>query len=212
MIAFAEENIEGFIRASMILPGWMRELALSWVLLRKTQTSLGRLHGYSQTTASSLLRSGFAAMCCFHLFGGEPQRADIEQHFPESMRKIKRKKRAGWTEIDAIEAACLFAETRSFAEVAKRMGMRRPDVRWAVKTACSQLSGIRNVSANKGLEHTGASPQAQAIAVWLVVIAGRRADARRFTERRITGPDLLGEFEREIASPGFESVFAVRAA
>lgn len=200
IISYIHDNFGKFMEYIKFLSLEDQELLLSYYLLGKTQWSIARLHGSTQTICSFKLRLAMKRLGTYILMGVpsvEKINAILEQygntHFTEQI-----------CYADLID---VYAKTRSFKSVASQFGVKRPDVRRALSALSKQLL---------------ASKEAPILALGAYVfglIDKASAQGRGLSQRERAkicpiyrrDPNLLGQFEVDVTTQDFDHFLVSRA-
>ena len=200
IISYIQDNFGKFMEYLKFLSFEDQELLLSYYLLGKTQWSIARLHGSTQTICSFKLRLAMKRLGTYILMGVPS--ADKINTILEHYGTTNFTERIRYA--DLIDA---YAKTRSFKSVASQFGVKRPDVRRAM----SSLS-----------KHLLASKEAPVIALGAYVfglIDKASAQGRGLSQREKVkicpiyrrDPNLLGQFEVDVAVQDFDHFLVSRA-
>lgn len=200
IVGYIQENFGQFMEYLKHLSFEDQELLLSYYLLGKTQWSIARLHGSTQTICSFKLRLAMKRLGTYILMGIpsiEKINAVLETQdcvdFAPGIRYA-----------DLID---LYAKTRSFKAVAAQFGVKRPDVRRALSTLSKQLLASREAPVLAlGAYVFGLIDKASAQGKGL----SQREKAKICPIYR-RDPEMLGRFEVNVASPDFDQLLVSRA-
>lgn len=131
-VTYIQEHFDNFMEYLRYLSEEDQELLLSYYLLGKTQWSIARLHGSTQTICSFKLRLAMKRLGLYIILGN-PTSEKINQIL-KSINQHKYSNRVLYS--DLIEA---YANTRSFKAVAAQFGLARPEVHRALSSLSKQL-------------------------------------------------------------------------
>lgn len=200
IISYIHDNFGKFMEYLKFLSFEDQELLLSYYLLGKTQWSIARLHGSTQTICSFKLRLAMKRLGTYILMGvpsAEKINVILEQvgttHFSENIRYA-----------DIID---LYAKTRSFKAVALSYGVKRPDVRRALSSLSKQLLATKD------------APTLALGAYVFGLIDKASAQGRGLSQRERAkicpiyrkDPALLGDFVVNVAGEDFDHLLVSRA-
>ncbi len=200
IVSYIHDNFGRFMEYLKFLSLEDQELLLSYYLLGKTQWSIARLHGSTQTICSFKLRLAMKRLGTYILMG------------VPSIDKINSILEAeGCIEftpgIQYADLIDLYAKTRSFKAVAVQFGVKRPDVRRALSTLSKRLL---------------ASKEAPVLALGAYVfglIDKASAQGKGLSQRERAkicpiyrrDPEILGYFEINVSNPAFDQALVSRA-
>lgn len=200
IISYIHDNFGKFMEFLKFLSFEDQELLLSYYLLGKTQWSIARLHGSTQTICSFKLRLAMKRLGTYILMGmpsADKIHLILEKvgttHFTESIRYA-----------DLID---LYAKTRSFKAVALQYGVKRPDVRRALSGLSKQLLAAKD------------APTLALGAYVFGLIDKASAQGRGLSQRERAkicpiyrrDPAMLGDFVVNVASEDFDHLLVSRA-
>jgi hypothetical protein len=200
IISYIHDNFGKFMEYLKFLSFEDQELLLSYYLLGKTQWSIARLHGSTQTICSFKLRLAMKRLGTYILMGvpsADKIHGILEQfgstHFTEKIRYA-----------DLIDS---YAKTRSFKAVAVQFGVKRPDVRRALSSLSKQLLAAKE------------APVLALGAYVFGLIDKASAQGRGLSQREKAkicpiyrrDPALLGQFEVDVTVPDFDHFLVSRA-
>jgi hypothetical protein len=173
-------------------------MLLCYYALHTTQDSLAPLFKFSQTNVSSQLRMAVKTLCAY--MSGNPSQERLRACLEAAGEE-------GGLAAPLSQLIAEYAECRSFVEVADKHGIRRPEVRKAMRKVSDALCAAN-----------GAEEQALGAYIWLLI---DKASARGtgLTARRRSSmcpivrsdPDTLGQFRVRVDDPGFDSWFVPKA-
>jgi hypothetical protein len=199
-----KDNFSVFAKFLRMLPSEDQELLLSYYMLGKPQWCLAKLYRSTQTVCSVKLRMAVKKLGTIALFHGHPT--------VESMTPVL--ERIGINHLieksQAVTTATLIVEyrtLRSFALVAKKLGVMRPHVRRALSIAAKTLlaSSIDDEVA-LGAYVFGLIDKASSSGHGY---SQRKRDKHTHVFRQ--DPPLLGSFRIPVQHPEFEHILTSRA-
>ena len=201
IMTYIHDNFPKFMEYLRYLSREDQELLLAYYLLGKTQWSIARLHGSTQTICSFKLRLAMKRLGTYILMGVptvDKIDAILEQHptgvfFDENIRYSQL--------IDA------YSKTRSFKSVALQFNQNRPVVRRALSNLCKSL-----------LSSTEASTLALGAYVF-GLIDKASAQGRGLSQREKAkicpiyrrDPEMLGSFVVDVSSAEFDHFLISKA-
>ena len=204
-ISYIQDNFGKFMEYLKFLSFEDQELLLSYYLLSKTQWSIARLHGSTQTICSFKLRLAMKRLGTYILMG-IPSKEKINQTLG-TIDMVNFQPEESAAPIPYSDMIDLYAKTRSFKTVALAFGVKRPDVRRALS------------SLSKTLLATKESPTLALGAYVFGLIDKASAQGRGLSQRERAkicpiyrrDPDMLGKFEVNVAAPEFDHFLLSRA-
>lgn len=200
ILSYIHDNFGKFMEYLKFLSLEDQELLLSYYLLGKTQWSIARLHGSTQTICSFKLRLAMKRLGTYILMG-----------IPSVDKIHAILERFGTTqftpEVTYAEIIDCYAKTRSFKSVAAAYGAKRPDVRRALSSLSKQLLAAKD------------APTLALGAYVFGLIDKASAQGRGLSQREKAkicpiyrkDPAMLGHFEVDVAAPEFEHFLVSRA-
>jgi hypothetical protein len=210
---FSEDNIEDFIESHVssfltyirFLPKNEQDLLLDYYLLGRTQNGLALIYKTTQTVCSANLRRAVRALTAILMFKGHPSREQLAPILDAAQVNVTAlPSHSSYTAtVPLVDLIMAYLETRSFAEVATKFKVHRPQIRRAIREAAKALQ----VSAN---------PAHEAVGYWMELLIegmsmfgagiGKKAIARQ-ANLELSDPALLGEFRIRIEDETFENMF-----
>ena len=200
IVGYIHDNFGKFMEYLKYLSFEDQELLLSYYLLGKTQWSIARLHGSTQTICSFKLRLAMKRLGTYILMGVPSiDKINAILEAEDCLEFMPGVQYSGL--ID------LYAKTRSFKAVAAQFEVKRPDVRRALSTLSKRLL---------------ASKDAPVLALGAYVfglIDKASAQGKGLSQRERAkicpiyrrDPEMLGYFEVNVQSPEFEQLLVSRA-
>jgi hypothetical protein len=208
------QHFPDWLKAIRRLSPEQQEMLLSYYCLGKSQDSIGQLNGDNQSLCSFQVRLATRLAAAYVLMGGPPSAA--------WMKPILEK--AGFENVlktvplsQAIEE---YESCRSFAQVADRHKLHRPDLRRAMRQASNHL--VKGVFASReGVTEVPLAPQESSLGTYLFNLLayahpetrGASNPRRKKLSRCVIkkDPDCLGQFRIDVSDPGFGAMFAPQA-
>jgi hypothetical protein len=201
---FTREHFPKMLRAIRALPKEQQEMLLSYYLLNKTQSTLARFFGITQTICSFRLRMSVKLVGCYMMMNGRP---DAQKMRPILIRHgLEHKLKTPLSELIEEYARC-----RSFAAVAYRHKIHRPDIRRAMSEASKALLDISVHDEHEVPSIT--DPEGIALGAYIHSLIDRanpdgigttkRQSAKSFRVFVVTEPACTGEFRIAVNDPGF---------
>lgn len=200
IMTYIHDNFSKFMEHLKYLSFEDQELLLAYYLLGKTQWSIARLHGSTQTICSFKLRLAMKRLGTYMLMGVptiEKIDSILEQHdtayFTPTIRYSQM--------IDA------YSKTRSFKAVANQFSLKRPDVRRALSTLSKSLLTSKD------------APTLALGAFVFGLIDKASAQGRGLSQRERAkicpiyrrDPEMFGSFVVDTATPEFDHFLVSRA-
>jgi hypothetical protein len=185
---------------------------ITYYLLKTTQSNLGRVHGITQTVASSQLRLAVKALTAIILHGGNPSQAHLDPAMVAiglpvlpMLCYVDGHVRGGNDPVNVptAELICTYAETRNFSSCSNKYGVHRPEIRRGLVKVYTALQASDQ-------------PLYQALGSWVEILPERMAfRGGGFTKREAgklgiqvrTDPDVLDMFRVNVEDPNYISLF-----
>jgi hypothetical protein len=200
--AYVWNNFHDFITKIRNLSEEDQELLLSYYILGKTQTSLALVNKSTQTICSSKIRMAVKRLGA-HVLLGEITEEVLDDLLTKSGNKFYEKDKS----IKMSTLVLLYSKVNSFQDVADALGLYRPDVRRAI----TNLSKALLVEPDLKLTALGAYVHGliERSAIRGFGPSKTRVISRSHMYRR--DPDILGDFDINLADPNFKDVLYPRA-
>lgn len=138
--AFAHDYPEKLFPLLMKLRPEFQELFVEYYLLCKSQSFIGRVHGFIQTRVWQALRLVEQAIGAFIILGSEPNAATLRPIIEKSGQEVTGC--GSLTDMIILYAAC-----QNFATVAKTFGVPVPAIRKIFRPAVAALLSDKNIKA-----------------------------------------------------------------
>lgn len=200
IVSYIQDNFSNFMEYLKYLSSEDQELLLSYYLLGKTQWSIARLHGSTQTICSFKLRLAMKRLGMYILLG-KPTVEKVEtilrtvgcSHYNEEVSYAA-----------LIEA---YAKTRSFKAVALQFNLERPEVHRALSTLSKQLLTDKEASVVAlGAYVFGLIDKASAQGKGLSI-----RERSKICPIYRRDPALVGAFTKDVGLPEFDQCLVSKA-
>jgi len=201
---YMKDNFPSFVKFLRLLPSEDQELLLSYYMLGKPQWCLAKLYRSTQTVCSVKLRMAVKKLGTIAIFRGHPtvdsmcpvlEKAGINHLIEKS------------TNVSTAMLVVEYRAARSFAVVAKKLGVMRPQVRRALSTAAKfLLASSVDEEVALGAYIFGLIDKASSSGQGY---SQRKLDKHTHVYRQ--DPSLLGAFRISVLHPEFEHVLTSRA-
>lgn len=198
---YIHENFDDFLRHLRLLPPEDQEILLAYYLLNRPQWCIAKLYRSTQTVCSSKLRMAVKKLGSVVIFG-VPTTVDMDPILEaKGLNSL----------VQGIATSALIDEYRrvhSFALVAKRFKVHRPDVRRALSHTAKTLLTLKN------------SDKEIALGAYLHGLIDKASSSGQgYNQRKLDkythvvrrDPSVLGAFRISITDPDFEHVLVSKA-
>lgn len=202
---FCAERFPEWLAVIRRLTPEQQELLLSYYVVGRTQTVLGPLFGCTQTIASYRLRLAVKVAGCFLMWGGAP----TVEHMHEVLAKTEWENKL---KIPLSQLIADYAYCRSFAQIALRYGIHRPDIRRTMSRCSKEFLD----------DTTPRSPEQVALGAYILSLVdrasfeavGKTPREKQKDEVKVlfrTDPDILGQFRVDCADKNIGQWFVSTA-
>jgi hypothetical protein len=200
--AYVWNNFHDFISKIRNLSDEDQELLLSYYILGKTQTSLAIVNKSTQTICSSKIRMAVKRLGAHVLLG------EITEELVDNL--LRGTSHMTYDKDPSVKMSTLivlYSKVNSFQDVADAVGLYRPDVRRAITNLSKDLLALPDLKLTALGAYIHGLIERSAIRGFGP--SKTRVISRSHMYRR--DPDILGQFDIDLADPTFKDVLYPRA-
>lgn len=209
---YVEDSFADFLTLLRKLPRREQDLLLAYYCLGIKQENLARILCTTQTLTSADIRHATQAVAAILLYGGEKPSAELlSRVLIRAGAEEQQLKAEDGNQVVMVKASQMivdFAVSRSYADVAEKHRLHRPEVRRCLRGLAAKFLA-------------SSLPQEEALGGWLTVLTDKTSakgagytvrQKAKFIPMYRVDSTILGKFEIDVSHPDFDQLFSAQAA
>lgn len=193
--SFAQEHTDEFLQLLDALEPEAKDLVVGYYLLRKKQTTLGRIHQRSQVVVGCEIAQATQQMASAVVLSTHPTQDQLHRILTDAhMDQITIHERL----FSLSELAYRYLTTNNFTELTTAYRIRPADLRKQLKRASVRLLASPDLTST-ALGHL--------LRRLYLRSAPRKQQPQALTSKTVTDPAILGQHDINVADPNLECLF-----